>query len=727
MKALGIDYNVFRENNPALVMCSITPFGLSGPHKDYSAYELNIAHGGGWAWLSPGASDLPNLPPLKAFGHQAEFQAGVVAAMVAATAYACAVETGVGEHADISVQEVVASFLEQNFVHYTYAGTVASRLGRRIVYPWGMYQCRDGQIFLVTVEEDQWRRLVELMGSPEWATWEIFSYRFKRAEHWYALKGFIDEWVKDWRVDDLFRACQERRICACPVSTMSTLAAEEQLHERGFFVEVEHPRVGKTVHLGAPYRLARPWWAIRRRAPLLGDHTLEVLKMVERLGADAAPRKNLALQERHPRRPLEGVRVADFSWAWAGPFCAMQLAHLGAEVIKIESRHRIDLGRVIPVYPTGIDPGVNRSGYFNQWNQGKKSVTLNLHEPEAITIARKIVAKSDVVVDNFATGVMERLGLGYEELRELRPDLIVASISGFGRTGPLRSYMGYGPAIVVMSGLASLTGYGGGGPAEVGISYGDPNGGIHAAVAICAALAARKRTGEGQYIDLSLLEAMMALLPEGWMEYALNRREPARTANRDSLMAPHNCFRCAGDDEWVTIACGSDDEWRRLCAAMGRPELAGEPRFSTAQARKRHEDELEKFLGDWASLYTKWQITELLQSAGVAALPSMSSKDLAEDAHLNDRGFFARLPHPEVGVRTHAGIPWRLAHGSNGVRSPAPLLGQHTDYVMRAWVMDSARTEHAPLLGQHTDYVMSELWGYSKADIERLTELQVLS
>ena len=678
MAELGLAYEPFRQLNPRLVMCSITPFGLTGPHKDYHAYELTTAHGGGWAWLSPGASERPDLPPLKAAGHQTDLQAGLTAAMVSMAACARALETGQGEHIDLSVQEYVASFLEQNFVYYSYMGQVASRLGQRLLAPWGMFACRDGLIFMVTVEQDQWLRLVELMGNPEWASWEIFQDPFMRAQNWDVLKPYLDEWMQTWTVEALFKAGQERRICFAPVYSLEQLPRQRQLQERNIFVEVSHPAAGTLTHLGPPYRFQDDWWRITRPAPLLGEHTREILNRPARTVSPPA-----RAQASAPGLPLAGIRVVDFSWAWAGPFCAMQLAHLGAEVIRVESQARPDLGRRVPIYPTGMEPGLNRSGYANQWHQGKKSSLLNLSKPQAIPIAKALIKTSDVVVENYATGVMERLGLGYADLKQLNPGLIMASISGYGHTGPQKNYMGYGPAIVPLTGLSSLTGYADGGPSEVGISYGDPNGGLNAAVAITAAVLAKKRTGQGQYIDVSLWESMAVLVFEGWMDYAMNQRQPQRIGNRDPLMAPHNCFRCVGQDEWVSIGCGTDGEWRALCQTIGRPELADDTRFQTATARKANEDALEELLTAWTQDRDKWQVTEPLQAAGVAAFPSMTSKDLADDPHLNARGFFARLEHPEVGVRAHTAMPWRLSNAPNGVRTPAPLIGNDTDYVMR--------------------------------------------
>jgi crotonobetainyl-CoA:carnitine CoA-transferase CaiB-like acyl-CoA transferase len=702
MAERGIEYHTFREINPRLVMCSITPFGLTGPHKDYKAYELTMSHGGGWAWLSPGGSDRADLPPLKAAGHQADFQGGLAAATAALAAYYRALQTGQGEHIDLSVQAYIASMLEHNFIYYTCLGRVTSRLGKRLQDPWGIFACQDGGIFVAVAEEDQWQRLLALMGNPEWGTSPMFRNAAQRIKNQGALKKHLSDWIKDWRVADLFRAGQEQRICFAPVFAMSQLAVQEQLRARNFFVDVTHPRAGTLTHLGPPYQLREPWWHVRRPAPLLGEHNQEILGTSSSRSISQSLTPSTQHPAPSPRLPLAGVRVADFSWVWAGPFSTLHLAYLGAEVIKIESHTRLDLTRRLPVYPKGMEPGLNRSVLFNQWSQGKKSVLLNLTKPEGIAVAKALVKKSDVVVENFATGVMDRLGLGYDELKTLKPDLIMASISGYGHTGPQRYYMAYGPAIAPLTGLSSLTGYVDGPPQEVGISYGDPNAGITAAVGICAALAARQRTGHGQYIDVSLWEAVAALVPEGWMDYAMNGTQPPRQGNRDPWMAPHNGFRCAGEDEWVTIACGTDEEWQALCHAIAQPQLATEVRFRTARDRKAHEDELEQLLTNWTESRTKWEVTQRLQAAGVAAFPSMNSKDLAEDRHLDDRGFFARLPHPEVGVRTHTGIPWLLAQSPNGVRAPAPLLGQDTDQVMR------------------------EVLGYSDEELVKLKNEQVL-
>jgi crotonobetainyl-CoA:carnitine CoA-transferase CaiB-like acyl-CoA transferase len=361
---------------------------------------------------------------------------------------------------------------------------------------------------------------------------------------------------------------------------------------------------------------------------------------------------------------------------------------------------------VLPPWPEGKPGGLNSSGYFNQYNQGKRSITLNFGNPAAREIARKLVAHSDVVTNNFAHGVMERMGFGYEVLKQLKPDIIMISLSGYGDTGPYRDYVAYGPAQVPLSGLSALTGYKGWPPMHTGFSYADPNAGVHGAFAIMAALYHRAKTGQGQYIDMSQWECAMALLPEGILEYTFNRHEPERMGNSDPLMAPHGIYHCldrperiAGNtiDQFVAVVCTDDLDWGRLARAMGQPELATDPKFATLAARKQNEDELDRIIQQWTSTQRAQQVAEILQHAGIAAAVVADNKYLSEeDAHLKARQYFVHNPHPEVGNRQHAGIPWKMSRTETSVRSAAPLIGQHTDEVL------------------------TQLLGYSKEDIEQL-------
>jgi len=378
------------------------------------------------------------------------------------------------------------------------------------------------------------------------------------------------------------------------------------------------------------------------------------------------------------------------------------MAHLGAEVIRIESQKRPCVSRLIPSFADDV-PGPNRAGYFNQYSQGKKSLQLDLAKTEALEITKNLVKKSDIVVQNFSAGAIDRMGLGYDALRQLKPDIIMVSICGYGQTGPERQYMGYGPASVPLSGIASLTGYRDIGPAEVGISYGDPNAGIFGSFAALAALAYRQRTGKGVHVDLALWEALLVLLPEGLMDYAMNKSQPERDGNRDRWISPHGCFKAKGDDDkWVTIACGNETEWQALCKAMGKPELAADKRFADVTARKANEDALEEIISAWTKERDRWEITEALQKVGIAAFPSMSNKDLATNPHLQSRGYLVQKEHPEVGKRIHAGIPWKMSGTPCEVQAAAPLRGQHTDYVLR------------------------DILGMSETEIHKLREGQVL-
>jgi benzylsuccinate CoA-transferase BbsF subunit len=388
--------------------------------------------------------------------------------------------------------------------------------------------------------------------------------------------------------------------------------------------------------------------------------------------------------------PLAGIRVADFTWVWAGPYCTLQLGYLGAEVIRVETRTRLCVTRHMVPMADG-KAGPNRSGYFNQYNQGKSSVSINLHSAEGRAVAKRLALASDVVTNNFAAGVMDRLGLGYEELRKSKPDIIMITMSGFGETGPLHEYVAYGPAQVPLSGLSALTGYKGGPPLHVGFSYGDPNGGIHGAFAVLAALYHRARTGEGQNIDLSQWEASVAMVAEGVLEYQMTGEEPERMGNRDHWMAPHGVFRTKDMaekvggrdiDMWVSIAVQDDDQWRKLAAAIGRPELGTAPRFATFQARKQNEDELEAIITQWTSQRYAREAEGALQEAGVPAAIASTNKDLFEDPQLGGRNFFVELEHPEVGVRRHTGPPWHMDRTPSEVKKPAPILGQDTDDVM---------------------------------------------
>jgi benzylsuccinate CoA-transferase BbsF subunit len=335
----------------------------------------------------------------------------------------------------------------------------------------------------------------------------------------------------------------------------------------------------------------------------------------------------------------------------------------------------------LPPWPNG-EPGVNRSGYFNQYNLGKLSLSLDLKQPKAIQVAKDLIAESDVVCENFAAGVMDRMGLSYAVIRDIKPSIIMISLSGYGATGPEREFVSYGPAQVPLSGMSSLTGYADWPPMHVGISYGDPTGGLHGALAVLAALWHRDRTGAGQFIDLSQQETSIALLAEGVLEQSIAGTQPPRCGNRDPRMAPHGVFRCDGDQRWVAIAVRDEGDWQRLTDLMEQPDLARDARFVDLAARKQHEDELEAIVSAWTATRSAEDVMQRLQAVRIPAFVSMSNAELSQDPHLNASGFFAYPNHPEVGPLQHAGIPWRLSATPTTVQRPAPCQGEHTDDVL---------------------------------------------
>ncbi len=667
--AAGLHEAELARAHPSLVTVSVTPFGRTGPYSRWRAEDLQLIHGGGWGWLTPGCSEDAELPPLKPAGQQAGFQIGFAAAAIALGALDRALRTGDGEHLDLAGMAYVASMLEGGFISWSYLNEIPGRTGTRILNPWRIFEVDDGRIFIVCVEDDQWERLKEVMGTPKWSQMEIFDTQAGRCDAEDLLHMWLGEWAAPQRVMDLFHLGQANRIGFAPVNTIEQMLRDPHLQERGFLVEVDQPGLGKVTLPGPVARLSNPWWSIRQPAPQLGAH---------QNAAFEGPRVKPSNSGKVSSRPLDGVTVADFTWVWAGPFCTMHLAHLGAEVIKVESRQAPDLGRRLPLHSASHEPTANTNGYFNQWGQGKKSVTLDLATAEGLAIAKRIAVECDLVVSNYATGVMEKFGLGYEDLVAEREDVIVASISGYGNYGPYRHYLGYGPTTAPLSGLSSMTGHEGGKPEEVGISLGDPAAGIATAHLLVAALIARRRTGEGQFIDTSLWEATASSAVEGWMQHILTGNQPGLCGNRDPIMAPHNLYRCEGEDNWVSISCSSDEQWQAMASLLG----INDPRYTAAASRKEFENDLDGQIAMWTASRDQWDVTHILQDIGIPAMPSLDARSLEQDPHLNARGFIERLDHQEVGALAHTGIPWLLRDGPNGVQTPAPMLGQHTDEVL---------------------------------------------
>lgn len=402
--------------------------------------------------------------------------------------------------------------------------------------------------------------------------------------------------------------------------------------------------------------------------------------------------------------PLENIRIIDFTHWQSGPKCTLFLACLGADVIKIESRHHLDMTRRLfgSSKQHVTKASIETSSTFAVFNYHKKSCTLNLKKPEAVELAKELVRKSDVVVENFSPGTIERLELGYCELKKVKPDIIMLSISGLGNSGPDKNYLAYAQTTHALSGLTSITGYPDGRVASVGAYWADYITAMAGAYAVLVALHFRDRTGQGQYIDLSMLETLATTLPEGLMEYIMNATIAQPQGNRDELSAPHGCYHCKSEDEWVVIAVTSQTEWRALVKAMDNPEWARQKKFATPDKRKKNEDELDSLIQEWTRQYSAQEIFYQLQKFGVKAGPTNSPDNLLKDEHLKARHFFMEVNHPHMGKDILARVPWSVCGEEPAYFNPAPTVGQHNDYVF------------------------CELLGLSVSDINRLTSQEVI-
>lgn len=378
---------------------------------------------------------------------------------------------------------------------------------------------------------------------------------------------------------------------------------------------------------------------------------------------------------------LDGIRVLDFTAHVAGPQATILLAYMGAEVIKVESRLYPDVLRSTAA-TAGIGTEKTAMGMFNSMNAGKMGITLNLTHPKGLEIAKKLVKISDVVVDNFRAGIMDKLGLGYKVLKEIKPDIIMLSASSHGATGPESRYSGFAVTMGPLSGLSHITGYPGGPPTILRNSV-DSRIGNAAAFAILVALYYRQRTGKGQFIDLSGREALTSGMGEVIMEYTMNQRVRSREGNRDVIMAPHNCYRCKGEDKWVSIAIGNQEEWEAFVEAIGNPSWSKEERFSDQVSRWENQDELDRLVEEWTVTHTHYEVMEILQRAGVAAVPSFSNQDLFHDPHCQHRGYLVLAEHPIAGELYVLAPPWKFSTTPAKVTRPAPLLGEHNHYVFK--------------------------------------------
>jgi len=345
---------------------------------------------------------------------------------------------------------------------------------------------------------------------------------------------------------------------------------------------------------------------------------------------------------------LHNIRILDFTRVLAGPYATRILADFGAEVIKVQ-----------PLMPEAEDEFSR--GYYNTWNRNKLGITLNLNKPQGVTLVRRLIGVSDAVVENFTPRVMANWGLDYPSLKKIKPDIIMLSMSTMGNTGAWRDYAGFGPTVQAFSGITYLTSFPGKPPIGLGYSYADHVAGLVAALALLGAMEYRQRTGEGQYIDLSQVEAMSSLLGSAILDYTVSGRQVEPLGNSSLQVAPHGVYRCRGDDRWCAIAVFSDEEWQGFCRALGNPPWTGDERFATLPGRLENADELDRLVEAWTREHTAEEVMTWLQEQGVVAGVVQAASDLTSDPQLRARGFFIELDHPELGKTISDGTPIKLS------------------------------------------------------------------
>jgi crotonobetainyl-CoA:carnitine CoA-transferase CaiB-like acyl-CoA transferase len=676
LQSLGLDPANYTSSYPQLVVCAITPFGYEAPANLQKAYSLNVFQSSGWGYHSPSHYD-PGTPPLKGAGRfLVDYEAGLSAAVAVMATLYWRENSAAGQFVDVSQQESLASLSD-----YVLSQMVAGQMDvstKRSAFDLGgpatFFQCRDGYVYLFISEPGHWNGLYTLMGEPQWMNafpdrWLELHLTPERIQE---CRTQIGAWMKDQDKHDVAARAQKLGIPLAPVNTVKDIFESPQLQFRKFFTAVEHPVLKRTQYPTVPYQLSATPAQLNTAAPLLGEHTDTILRT---LSAAQSPVQSVNHSEGAKQKgPLHGVRVVELTKIWAGPYVGKLLTFLGAEVIRVESLDSLDVTRRYGVKDINAAPG------FQSVNPGKLSIQLNTKTEAGQRLLKDLIKKSDIVIENLRPGAVKRMGFGYEQLRAIKPDIIAVSMSMYGQDGPLSYQSGYAPLFSALGGLCHLVGVEQGAPKLLNVRYGDSTYGTTAAFAALIALFHRRRTGEGQYVDVSAVESIATMLGDAFMDYFLTGHIAKRDGNHHPQMAPHGCYPC-GEEDWISIAVHTDAEWHALCAAMSNPALTSDARFVDSGSRVQHADELDQLLVAWTKDQDARVLSELLQSRGVAAFKSLNSVDMVSDEHLWQRGFYQQVADRAQGSMSIVGAPWRMSVTSTSVEKSAPHLGEHNDYV----------------------------------------------
>ncbi|MBM4263122.1 MAG: CoA transferase [Deltaproteobacteria bacterium] len=661
----GFSDEKFRNDFPHLVIVSITPFGRTGPYRHYKGSDAIANATGGFLF---GQGD-DNKGQCTAPSHLAYQMAGTMAAMLSLAGVRHARETGAGQRIDMSLQEALTFCNSSSVARYTRENRFERRPGGKAYGGAGtnIYRCRDGRyVHFTTNMPHMWKEFAQnwmtdkCLAGPEW---ENPRYRDQHSAE--VAKAFA-EFIGQFDADDFANQAQARHLAAAPLNTIGQFVNCEQNRERQWLQEIDHPVIGKYKAPGAPMRLSLTPMRVRRPAPLLDQHRKEILAEL----ANATFKPAVTRERARDREPmLQGLRMADLTQQYAGPLGTELLAYYGMEILKIE---------------TGTIPSKEREAAVHAcMNRGKLGCTLNLRNPQGKELFKQMVAKSDVVVDNFSSGVVERLGFSFDVLQKINPGIVQAVMPGWGLTGPLKSWVAWGWQLLAYTGIMRLWGYPDS-PMETRckIAWPDRVGSVTMAMGVLAALEYKARTGQGQFIEGGMLEAQGAMMGPAILDYTVNGNEWDAMGYREILgecYAPYGVYPCAGEDNWIIIACASDEEWRAMAGLVG--SWAADAKFATKEGRKQHRDDLDKKLSEWTRKNTPKQAFRLLQEAGTAAGVPSSGEDLFHDIHLRARGHIVETEAQPWGKITHHGLPALPSLSKADAARPAPWIGANNDEV----------------------------------------------
>ncbi len=667
-----LGYDDLARANPRLIHAAVSPYGRFGPRRDYVGTELTIQAMNGVMFIHGDGDARPCMVPAEQLYRVAGFHAvvGVMAAVHARH------RTGRGQRVDISLQDVGLWQLMMVLGEYSFSQFLRRRVGAAPSNPGvSIFQSRDGGYVQTSTYMDRhYTRLAEWLDSPHISTDQILDPAWRR-ENIDLIDAIMVDFIAERDRDEFVSEAQKRGIPSTPILRVSEFVNHSQPNSREWFEDVEHPEIGAYRTAGAPYRLSRTPWRIRRPAPYVGEHTEEILRETRpAVPAGAQVSGNVRDRAVLPK-PLEGIRVVDFTQAVAGPVATSFLAFLGADVIKVETA----------AHPQARRPDAPG---FAELNRNKRSVAIDAQNPGGNEIALRLAAQSDVVIDNWRAGVMDRMGLGYDQLRAVKPDIIAVQMPGLGLVGPSHHFTTYGQQIFGFCGLGYIWGHVDSNmTTRPKLGYTDYIAASATVGAILTALEHRVQTGEGQFIEVAQLEALASSLGVLYMDYSINGIDAAARGNDSDRFAPHDVYACLGHDAWCAIVCRDDDDWRRLVIAMESPEWSRDSRWNTLEGRVAGKEELDRHIGEWTAMLNPQQVFDRLQRTGVPAGMDQGPDKLVWDPHLRQRGSVVTVQPPapwtHIPPLTHPALSARLSETPAECDTPAPTQGEHSGDIYR--------------------------------------------